>query len=327
MKSFMKVFIVSFFIFFFAVYAGSATYLKKKNLNVRDNLGFGFYEDVDIAESLLNKLETEPKEPKIYKSLSEAVEDDSRVNFLVLGMEDVRTDTILIVSFNQDSKDVEVISIPRDTYVHRKGYNSGDQRKINSVYYSHDIDGVIKTASYILNDIPIHHYLKVDYEGVKMIVDTVGGVEVDVPFEMKYKDISANPPLDIDLKKGRQILDGKNSLDFLRWRKGNNETGYIDGDLGRINAQQKFLYSLAVKAKENFIPVIYKVYKYVNTDMNLVDMVSIGRNAIGIKEEDINFRTLPGKSDMRLINRKIYSFYIHDQIGVKEMLEDIYNVK
>lgn len=325
MKSFIKVFLVSFFIFFLSVYAGSTTYLKKENLNL--DIGFGFSEDQDLGKSLLNKLETKAKETKVYKTLNEAVEDEARLNFLILGMEDVRTDTILLASFDGDSKRLDIISIPRDTYIHRKGYDSGDQRKINSVYYVHEVEGVMKTVSYLLSDIPIHHYLMLDYEGVKSIVDAVGGVEVDVPFDMRYQDISASPPLDIDIKKGLQVLDGKNALDFIRWRKGNNKSGYIDGDLGRINAQQQLLMSLASKATDNIIPIITKTFKYVETDMKLVDILTIGRKAIGIEKEDIKFRTLPGRPDMRVINRKLNSYYIHDQVAVKEMLEEIYKVK
>ena len=49
-------------------------------------------------------------------------------------MEDIRTDTIIFASFDPDTKKVNVISIPRDTYIHRKGYNIGEQRKINAIY-------------------------------------------------------------------------------------------------------------------------------------------------------------------------------------------------
>lgn len=325
MKSFIKVFIVSFFLFFLALYAGSASYLKKENLDAK--IGFGFYKDEDISKSLLSKLETKPKEPKIYKSLEEAIADGSRINFLILGMEDVRSDTIILASFNEDTKNLDLVSIPRDTYVHRKGYNSADQRKINSVYYKHGVEGVMKTVSYLLSDIPVHHYIILDYEGVVSIVDAVGGVEVDVPFHMKYEDISSDPPLNIDIKKGLQVLDGKNALDFIRWRKGNNKSGYIDGDLGRINAQQQLLASFSGKVANNIIPIIRSTFKYVDTDMKLSDILILARKGIGISREDINFRTLPGKSDMRLINRRLISYYVHDQVGVKEMLKEIYNVK
>lgn len=116
-------------------------------------------------------------------------------------------------------------------------------------------------------------------------------------------------------------------MDFIRWRKGNNKSGYIDGDLGRINAQQQLLTAFSGKVADNIIPIIRSTFKYVDTDMKLSDILFIGRKAIGIDKEDINFRTLPGKSDMRLINRKLISYYVHNQVDVKEMLEEIYKIK
>lgn len=328
MKTFTKVFIVSFLCFFISFYAGSISSLKESNLDISENMGFGFYEKENLAKKMLNKLERTPKVELEFKTLQEAIKDSSRVNFLVLGMEDVRTDSILMASFNKDSKDVDVISIPRDTYIHRKNFNSGEERKINSVYFSHGVDGVMKTVSYILEDIPIHHYIILDYEGVEKIVDIVGGVEVNVPFDMKYSDHTATPPLSIDIKKGIQTLDGKKSLEFMRWRKNNfNKGGYIDGDIGRIKSQQQLLTSLAGKAKDNILPIITKGIKYVDTDLRVPEVLSLGRNAIGIKEEDIEFSTLPGKSDLRPINKKVYSYYVYNQKEVKLLLEKIYNVK
>ena len=327
MKTFAKIFIVSFFCFFVALYMGSALYLKENNLDVSENIGFGYAEKEDVAKTLINKLETAPKEEKSYKTFEEALGDNIRINFLILGMEDVRTDSILVASFNRDTKKVDIVSIPRDTYIHRKNFNSGEERKINSVYYSHGVEGVMKTASFILEDIPIHHYIILDYDGVQKIVDIVGGVEVDVPFDMKYKDPTANPPLNIDLKKGIQTLNGKEALDYMRWRKGNNKAGYIDGDIGRIKAQQQLLTSLTVKAKDNILPILTKSFKYIESDLNLLDILNYGRNVIGIKKENITFTTLPGKSDLRPINKRIYSYYVYNQKEVRSMMEEIYNVK
>ncbi len=76
-----------------------------------------------------------------------------------------------------------------------------------------------------------------DYRIVKEYVNLIGGVEVYVPMDMKYSDPVADPPLYIDLKQGRQVLDGGDkALQFLRFRK-----GYADQDLGRIKAQQQFV--------------------------------------------------------------------------------------
>ena len=109
-------------------------------------------------------------------------------------------------------------------------------------------------------------------KGVENIIDSIGGVEVMVPFNMKYEDPTANPPLNIDIKEGKQVLDGEKSLEFLRYRKGNNnKEGYIDGDLGRIKAQQQFLKSFVDKALSYRLPVVIKKgFDYVKTDIKLI---------------------------------------------------------
>lgn len=326
MRTFIRVFILSFFFFIFAFYIGSASYLKENKIQLENNFGYGFYEDLSIPKVILTKLETKPKEPKVFSSLEEAKEKSSRINFIVLGMEDVRTDTILFLSFCADSKKIDVLSIPRDTYIHRKGYNDAEDRKINSIYKDHGVEGVKKTVSHILDGVPIHHYVMLDYEGVEKIVDILGGVEVEVPFHMKYRDPTANPPLNIDIPQGKQLLDGKKSLDFIRFRKGNNKTGYKDGDLGRIKAQQKFLEAFASKASDNMLSVIKNGHQYVKTDVNLFEGLAYARNILGFKMENLNFITLPGKGDLRKINKKILSYYIYNSKEVKTFLEDIYNI-
>lgn len=327
MKTFLKIFIISFFAFILASYLGGYAYIKDNNVALENNVGFGFSENKNLKDEIFVKLETAPKEPKVFPTLSEAFEKSSRVNFLILGMEDTRSDTIIFASFDPDSKKLDLISIPRDTYIHRKGFNAAEDRKINSIFKDHDVEGVQKTVSYILEGVPINHYVLLDYEGVKKIVDILGGVEIDVPFHMKYRDPTADPPLDIDIKEGKQVLYGKDALDFLRYRKGNNKKGYIDGDLGRIKAQQQFLTAFSAKAKEKILTVFMKGFEFVKTDVSLFDTVSYGRKAIGINSEDINFHTIPGKADYRKINKKVLSYFIYNSKDVRKQLEDIYNVK
>lgn len=327
MKTFGKVFIVSFLFFVVAYYLGGFSYVRENNLASEDRYDFGFYQAENIPDMLLSKIGTEVKENRSFTSLEEAKELSTRTNFLIVGMEDVRTDSIMLASFNKDTKKVDVISIPRDTYIHRRNYDSGEERKINSVYNVHGIEGVKKTVSYILENIPIHHHIILDYDGVKEIINLVGGVEVDIPRDMKYEDHIADPPLYIDLKAGRQVLDGKKALDFMRWRKDNRNRGYIDGDLGRIKAQQQILSSLSANIKSNMLNVIVKSFKYVDTDISLLEAVGYGRNAIGISEDEINFLTLPGKSDLRIYNRKLFSYFVYNKNEVRNLLEELYNVK
>lgn len=325
MKTFTKVFIVSILFFVVAYYMGGFSYIKEKNLSNQD-YDFGFFDAEKIPNIVYSKLATPPKEDEVYSSFGDAKLGSSRTNFLIVGMEDVRTDSILLASFNKDNKKLDIISIPRDTYILRKGHNRGEERKINSIYNDHGIDGVKKAVSHILEDIPIHHHVILDYDGVKKIIDLVGGVEVNVPRNMVYEDHIADPPLYINLKKGIQTLDGKNTLDFIRWRKDNRNKGYIDGDLGRIKAQQQVIGGLTNKVKDNMLNVIIKGFKYIKTDINIIEAVGYGRNAIGMNEDSIKIFTLPGESDLRIYNRKMYSYFIYNKDGVKKMLEEMYNV-
>ena len=166
MKTFLKVFIVSIFFFIVAFYIGAQVSIENTRAEAGGNIDIGFAENINIPKTILTKLEVEPKEPEEFSSIEEAYEKSNRINFLILGMEDVRSDTIMVASFCQDSKKIDLISIPRDTYVHRKGYDAGDKRKINSVYYDHGIDGVRQTVSYILPNIPIHNYIMIDRKSV-----------------------------------------------------------------------------------------------------------------------------------------------------------------
>lgn len=288
------------------------------------NIGNGGYkidEKNNIEESIIGI--------KNYSSLTEAFKDSNRINIILLGMEDIRTDTILFATFNSLSKQVDVISIPRDTYIYRKGYNQGEQRKINAIYGEHGVEGVKKAVSHILGGVPIHHYIMIDYKGVENIIDSIGGVEVMVPFHMKYEDPTANPPLNIDIKEGKQVLNGKKSLDFLRYRKGNNnQGGYIDGDLGRIKAQQQFLQSFIDKVLSYRLPIVVKKgFDHIVTDIKLWEGLTYSRKALGIKRDDFTFITLPGKPELKKINGKILSYFILEPSEIKRVMEEIYNVR
>lgn len=296
---------------------GSYSYVKKDDIKIEDKVG----------GSLFLPKPKEEKKIEYYSSLEEAKIKSKRINFLILGMEDVRTDTIIFASFCPDSKKVDLINVPRDTYIHRKGYNDPTQRKINSVYQDHGIKGLKKTVSYILEDIDIHHHILLDYKGVEKIVDELGGIKVDVPFNMKYEDPTSDPPTKISIDKGEQLLNGKDSMDFLRYRKGNDNNGYMEGDLGRIKAQQGFLTSLIGKSQDNMLTVIKSGFGHVKTDVNLIDSISYGRKAIGIDKDDFSIHILPGEAEFKKVNKRILSYYIYDKKEINQTIKKIYNVK
>jgi anionic cell wall polymer biosynthesis LytR-Cps2A-Psr (LCP) family protein len=145
---------------------------------------------------------------------------------------------------------------------------------------------------------------------------------------MRYRDPTGDPPLNINIKEGKQVLDGKKSLEFLRYRKGNNNKGgYIDGDLGRIKAQQQFLQSFLRKTLSYRLPVVIKKsFDYVKTDMKLTEALAYSTKAIGIKDEDFTFITLPGEGEFKRINGKLLSYFTYDALQTKRLLEKIYKV-
>lgn len=245
----------------------------------------------------------------------------NRTNVLLLGMEGARTDTIMVASFDPDSKKINLISIPRDTYYPRDDHHSADKKKMNSVYYDEGVAGCEAAVSDILLGMPIHYYVKVKYNGVEKVVDSLGGIPVYVPMNMEYDDIYDSPPLHIRLSKGQQTLGGKKAIQFLRFRKNNDGTGYPNGDIGRIKAQQDFMKAAFKKTLSHRLPIVANtVMKYVKTDIPLTEVMSMATSAVGMSSEDLSTYSLPGEA----VYSEGLSFYLTNVEETAAMIESIY---
>lgn len=282
MKNFLKIFLILFVAFSMVISTVMYFYFKK---------------DVDEAVET-----SEVSAADEFKNLDVSSYKD-RVNVLLLGVDTLentdtgvgtRTDTIMVLSVDPVSKTGFILSLPRDTRVEitDRGYD-----KINHAHSYGGTDLAISTIKNFLN-IPIHHYVKLDYRALFKTVDDLGGIEVDVPIDMRYKDTASTPPLDIDLKKGVQVLNGEQSMGFLRFRK-----GYPNQDLGRIEAQQAFLDSLIKKVASpaslvNIPNYIDTMSEYIQTDMTIKDMLIIAKQSLSIDLGRIEKKTVPGSPDM-----------------------------
>ncbi|MFT9497594.1 LCP family protein [Anaerosolibacter sp.] len=314
MKAFLKIFAIAFVSFALAMGAGLWSYSK-------------FYtpssEQSELTEANSSNLEiidtVEAEEPEIEKSeLEKLIEESKRVNVLLLGMEGPRSDTIVLASFDPKAKKVDLISIPRDTYYPRKGYNTADKKKLNAVYGDSGAEGTMEAVSELLGGIPVHHYVKVTYSGVERIIDSLGGVKVNVPFDMVYDDPYDNPPLHINIPKGVQVLKGKNAVHFLRFR-----SGYPDGDLGRIRAQQQFMKAAMGKVLSFRLPVVANtVFKYVKTDMSLSEILVLAGDAVGMSLQNVETHGLPGKA-----TEKGVSYFLHDLDAAKGLVTEMYKTE
>ena len=202
----------------------------------------------------------------------------NRINVLLLGTDDgdsddfdkdvpKRTDAMLLVSFDPENSQVSVLSLPRDTRVTIPGRRGHD--KINAAYAYGGVPLAKRTVANLLQ-VPINHYMQVDWQGFIKVVDMLGGVDLDVEQNMDYEDPYAD--LKIHLKKGKQHLNGEKAGEYVRFR--HDEMG----DIGRVERQQKFMKALAKQAFTvgNMVklPVIIgTASEYVKTDMTFIQLV------------------------------------------------------
>lgn len=219
-------------------------------------------------------------------STAEAKEKESdRINVLVMGLDtrdkDLtgRTDVLMLVSLNQVDGQVEMISIPRDTLVSIEGFKKKD--KINHAYASGGKDLTISTVENLF-DIDIHHYVTFNFQGFIGIIDALGGIEVDVPFDFTEQD-SNDVQHAIAFKQGVQTISGEEALAYVRMRKQDPR-----GDHGRVERQQQVIQAVVTELKSRqslgtYISLFSEVNKAMETDVGVTDIPSLIKKVGNIK--------------------------------------------
>lgn len=256
--------------------------------------------------------------------LQKIAEASSRINIIAFGLNEHLADTMMLFSYDPDLNKIDILSIPRDTYNHIEGFNDLAQKKMNAVFGFPEVggvDGMKKILSEFLG-VPIHYYLKVDFEAVESIVNTLGGYEVNVPFDMDYDDFYDTPPLRIHFKEGYQVLNGADSVRYLRFRK-NNDGSRSEGDIQRIPRQQHFVNTMMNKALSSKLPSVINTViggEYVTTDMTLEEALGLAIKGASLKSDAIQFYTLEGEA--RMISGS--SYWIHDPASLETTLYSFY---
>lgn len=198
------------------------------------------------------------------------------------------SDSMLLVRFEPDSSKVKVLSIPRDTAAFVEGLG---ETKINEANHLGGPGLTARTVSRLLDGVGIDRYVRVNLMAVEAMVDALGGVEVYVPKEMKYTDNTQH--LYIDLKQGKQRLNGEQAVQFMRFR-------YDDlGDIGRIQRQQMLLRSLIEQAIGPMtlvrLPKILSVVQdYLDTNLSIEELVALLNFTKDISHDDAQMLMLPG---------------------------------
>jgi len=254
---------------------------------------------------------------------TESIPDYSREKdkylFLVVGVDKAsgRGDAILLVSFDVSSGKIAVMQIPRDTYIEW----DGKEDKINSIVLDADVYKMRDILEVTLC-VNIDYTAQIDLEALEVIVDSVGGVEINVPFDMKYSDPFQD--LYIDLKAGVQVLDGKNATDFIRFR-----SDYAEGDLGRIDAQKQFMSSLFKKVMNEMnamqaINLAKGVLPMLETDMTVDDAAYFAGKFFSAQNRELTMLTAPGMQ-LHKTNPEAW-YYVLSKEGMLEAVNTYFNV-
>jgi len=222
------------------------------------------YENIeDRPKSELREVAVEPTSDSVSILFIGVDESEARKT----NEENGRSDALLVATLNKKQKTVKLLSIPRDSYVYipNKGYSD----KIN---HAHAFGGTIGTIDTVENllDIPIDYYVKMNFNAFIEVIDELGGIEVEVPYDRLEKDEFDKDT--IQLIKGLQHLDGRHALALARTRK-------LDSDIERGKRQQMIMQAIMKEATSlssltKYGGVIDAIGDNMKTNMKFGEMIS-----------------------------------------------------
>ena len=230
--------------------------------------------------------------PEIQSTARPEKLSDSAYCVLVLGEDKVSglTDVMMLARFDISNRSASVMQIPRDTYA---DYGSSYKKLNGALKYLGSEEKLCEFLSESLG-IEIDGYVSLGLSAFRNAIDAVGGVELELDKAIRYSD--PEQKLYIDLPAGKQVLDGKKAEMLVRFR-----SGYVRGDLDRLDVQKSFLIALFNKLKSsvdisNAYEFATKVLSQMSTNIDIPLAVALGLKAIALDNSDIALLTLPGEA-------------------------------
>lgn len=227
------------------------------------------------------------------------------------------TDTMLLLRFDPENKKVVVMSIPRDTrtYIANHGMT-----KINEANAYGGPALSAKSVSELLGGVGIDRYITINVQGVQALVDALGGVTVHVPKDMKYQDDSQR--LYINLKAGRQELNGEKVLQLLRYRQDEY------GDIGRIQRQQMVMralmeQSLSPATVARFPSLLGVVQSHIDTNLTVEELVALVGFASQVNRSNTKMLMIPGEFSSP--GEYKASYWLPNSQRIKGMMSQYFN--
>ena len=265
---------------------------------------------------------------------------DGKINVLLMGVDvdGLRTDAIMLASFDTETKEVNMLSIPRDT----KMYIGNRYQKINAAHAfvdeSGEIGGATATCEAVtrITGIPINYYVDFSFDAVAHVIDELGPIEFTIPdlygdgVGMVYDDPVQS--LHINLPPGDYQLNGQQAVWLMRYRHGNVNPstgvfkGYVNGDSDRVEMQQKFLKAV-VDQKVNAslilkIPSIFKdISSEIKTNFTVSEVIKYSKYLADFSSVNIHSYSLPGEYSSDSANGDVW---IPNMDEIRTMVQDVF---
>jgi LCP family protein required for cell wall assembly len=281
---------------------------KKKTLHVSLPLFFGLAIIAVLAFAIVKTIASIDFNV-LLKAAGNDLESDSyeHTNFLVMGNGGKEhegsdlIDTMIVASVDPDSKQVTMISIPRDLYVEDLTVGSS---KINEVYYNaknyygSSVEGIehLKSKVEIITGVPIHYWIKVNFDGFKDLIDALGGVDINVEesiYDPYYPKDGTYLYEAFSISAGQHHMDGETALKYARSRK-------TTSDFDRANRQQQIIYAIKEKALQTNIildgskinNVMEALSQNIETNISAKEILTLGSMATEYSTEQISHRLI-----------------------------------
>ena len=243
-----------------------------------------FFEDENPVKRIINNSDKE----------EELIKAKDKVTVMIMGVDirkdDVgRSDTLMIAAVDPRIDQATLLSIPRDTRVKIRGHGYD---KINAAFAYGGSELTRSTVENFLG-INIDHYVMIDTSSFVKIIDAIGGVDINVEKRMFYEDPwDDNGGLVIDLYPGKQHMDGKTAVTYVRYRDS-------EGDIGRVKRQQEFMSACLDKVTSpEIVPRIPKIVREiidaVNTDMSLRQLLEVAGALKAAAQNGLETEMVPG---------------------------------
>lgn len=251
---------------------------------------------VGTLSAIMGKITYNDKKENAYISAAELESSSMVKNILLLGVDaragenanETRSDTMMLVSIDMKHRSIKLTSFLRDTWVYipTLGYN----QRLNAACSSGGYEGVVDAIEYNFG-VEIDGYAVVDFEMFKVLVDSLGGVEVDVT-EAEAKEVTNHPYRygDVVLESGKYKLSGEQALAYCRIRK-------IDTDFVRTERQRTVMSAILNNAKHSnpftLANMAYKSAPYIETDLTKSELRNLVLSAVPCLGNDIKQAKVP----------------------------------